>query len=93
MDRIEQIIKSLSLPLLLPEEAFTFTEEYNSPDLTYLINELPEKLRLCLDVERNAAIKRYDKGVVYRFILLGGDYLTVKVQNRSIVEVNKVPES
>jgi hypothetical protein len=86
MCSVEKIIESVSLPLVLSENAFMFSIEGNEVDPLYLINELPENLRYSLNLDDYVSIKRYDEAVVYRFTLLDGGYLKIKLQSRAIVE-------
>ena len=87
MNSMEKIIESVSLPLVLPEEAFALSKEFNSADPLFLLNELPEDLRNQINMDDYVSIKRYDGIVVYRFELFGGTFLKIKLQNRSIIEI------
>ena len=89
MNSVEKIIESVSLPMVLPEEAFMLSKEDNSADPLFLLNELPENLRIHINLDDYVSIKRYDGIIVYRFTLLEGDHLKIKLQNRAIIEIKR----
>src|ERR1043166_1331741 len=89
-DDVEKILKSISLPLALPEETFiTFGKPRRVPDIDIVISLLPAELLSYLDIE--ATVLHNGRGGQNTFLMTFKDnsYLRIRIQNRSIVEIAK----
>jgi hypothetical protein len=90
MDKVEKIIKLLSLPLALPEEAFILGgRPRRLPDIDLIINNLPQELHVYLDLE--ATVLHSGRGGQSTFLLtlLDASYLRIRIKNRFIVELSR----
>jgi hypothetical protein len=89
-DEVEKIIKSISLPMVLPEETFiTFGKPRRIPDIEIIIFQLPPDLLSYLDLE--ATVLHNGRGGQNTFLMTLKDnsYLRIRIQNRSLVEIAK----
>lgn len=90
VDEIDELIESIILPLALPNEVFALSGTERLPSLDSLIGHLPEKLRARLDLDMSGISKLENKEAVYRFWLIDGSYITLKVKNEAIVELARI---
>ena len=90
MDEVEKSIKSVSLPLRLPEETFVLSgKQRRVPDFDLIIRSLPQDLRLLLDPNATASGGGQS---VYLLPLMDGRHLKIRIENHSIVELAAVSE-
>jgi hypothetical protein len=90
MDKLEMIIRSISLPLALPEEVFLiFGKPRRLPDIDLIINRLPGELHAYLDLE--ATVLHSGRGGQSTFLLtlMDASYLRIRIKSRTIVELSR----
>ncbi|MEW6730406.1 MAG: hypothetical protein AB1489_03605 [Acidobacteriota bacterium] len=87
MDKVQEILGRIALPLTLPEEAYSFAQ--GQPNLDLIISQLPLELYPYLDLEVTGSHRSQDGQIVYRLQLMDGGYIKVRVQNCAIVELTK----
>ncbi|MEW6731875.1 MAG: hypothetical protein AB1489_11150 [Acidobacteriota bacterium] len=90
MNEVDEQIRSVTLPLALPEEAFLlFGKERRVPDFALILSCLPASLRACLDP--NATASGGGQGT-YLLPLMDGRFLKMKIAQRCLVELSAVEE-
>jgi hypothetical protein len=91
MDEVEKSIKSVSLPLELPEETFVLSgKQRRVPDFELIISSLPQNLRLFLDPNATAS---GGGSSIYLLPLMDGRHLKIRIESHSIVELAAVSQN
>jgi hypothetical protein len=88
VDKVDQIIQTISLPKALPEDVFESSGRVRRlPDIDLIIHLLPAQLLPFLDLE--ATILHSGRGGQNTFLLTLNDssYLRIRIKSRSIVEM------
>jgi hypothetical protein len=90
IDQVNMIVAALPLPIVLPEDALAITEEQRLlPDITLVLSMLPAELMPYLDLDVTASNKLRNGQVIFRLMLIDEGSLKIRVQNRTIIEIER----
>jgi hypothetical protein len=90
MDSIEKVIISISLPLLLPQEAFLPVGKSQILTVESLLSYLPTELTSFIDLTKTAFCKKRNSKTSYFLPNADAAYLEIVLEDQTIVEINKL---
>ncbi|MEW6729763.1 MAG: hypothetical protein AB1489_00365 [Acidobacteriota bacterium] len=89
IDQINYMIQSISLPLLVPAEAFyLFGQPRPIPDVHFIIAQLPTRLMEQVNLEASVIHKKRNGLSVFHLPLMKKGYLLLKIQDQKIIEID-----
>jgi hypothetical protein len=90
MDSIEKVIQTITLPLVLPDEVFIAIGSGYVLTVESLLGSLPSELSNFIDLSKTTFCKRRGNQTRYFLHLEGKSFLEVVLEEKSIVEMNKL---
>ena len=81
-EKLESIIRSISLPLVIPQEALWLNgKARRTPDFSLIFSYLPEQLHNFLEPNSTAS----GKSGKYYFQLVDGRHLAIQIEDQAVV--------